>query len=247
MRHLTAAASAAGVAFAAVSACSLFVAAPPASAGGAPAATATARSTPLVVLLHGHVARTRPSLSGRRLEYVAPRRPLTHVRTVLPVIGRRVTRGGRSWVHVGLPGRPSGHQGWIRAWQTRRTSTNWRIGVKLSTRRVTVYRSGQAVHRFRAIVGAPTTPTPRGHFFVEEALALSPRAHGGPFALASSARSSVLQEFDGGPGQIALHGTANLGGTLGTAASHGCIRLSPHAITWLAHRIGGGVPLTVKQ
>jgi lipoprotein-anchoring transpeptidase ErfK/SrfK len=245
MRRLTAAASAAGVALAAVSVVSLSIAAPPATAGGA--AVATAKSTPLVVLLHGHVARSRPSLSGRRLEYVAPRRPLTHVRTVLPVVGRRVTRGGRSWVPVGLPGRPSGHRGWIRTRQTRRTSTKWRIGVKLSKRRVTVYRSGQAVRRFRAIVGAPATPTPRGHFFVEEALALSPRAHGGPFALASSARSNVLQEFDGGPGQIALHGTGNLGGTLGTAASHGCIRLSPHAITWLAHRIGGGIPLTIRQ
>jgi lipoprotein-anchoring transpeptidase ErfK/SrfK len=101
--------------------------------------------------------------------------------------------------------------------------------------------------RFRAVVGASATPTPRGNFFVEEALALSPRAHGGPFALASSARSNVLQEFDGGPGQIALHGTGNLGGTLGTAVSHGCIRLSPHAITWLAHRIGGGIPLTIRR
>jgi len=29
---------------------------------------------------------------------------------------------------------------------------------------------------------------------------------GGPFALALSARSNVLQEFDGGPGQIAIYG-----------------------------------------
>jgi lipoprotein-anchoring transpeptidase ErfK/SrfK len=240
MRHLTSAASAAGVALATVGACSLFVA--PASA-----AAATATSTRLVVVLDGHVARSRPSLSGHRIGYVAPRRPLTHVRTVLPQVGRPVARGGRRWARVRLPGRPNGHTGWIRITRTRSASTGWHIKVKLSSRRVTVYHSGRVARRFRAVVGAPATPTPRGNFFVEEALALSPRAHGGPFALASSARSNVLQEFDGGPGQIALHGTGNLGGTLGTAVSHGCIRLSPNAITWLAHRIGGGIPLTIRR
>ena len=84
------------------------------------------------------------------------------------------------------------------------------------------------------MVGTPSTPTPRGRFFIEEALALSPEAAGSPFALATSARSNVLQEFEGGPGQIALHGTNGLSGAPGTAASHGCIRLSTSAITWLA-------------
>jgi lipoprotein-anchoring transpeptidase ErfK/SrfK len=74
---------------------------------------------------------------------------------------------------------------------------------------------------------------------------LSRRASGAPFALATSARSSVLQEFDGGPGQIALHGVGNLPGRMGTAASHGCIRLGDRAITWLARRIGAGVLVTV--
>jgi hypothetical protein len=240
MRHLAPAALAAGATLAVVGACSLLVA-------PARAAAATATGTQLVVLRSAHVARSRPRLSAHRIESVARRRPLTHVRTVLPVIGRRVTRGGRSWVHVRLPGRPSGHTGWIRAIRTERRSTKWSIRIKLSTRQVAVYRSGRVDRRFRAIVGAPATPTPRGHFFVEEALALSPRAHGGPFALATSARSNVLQEFDGGPGQIALHGRGNLGGTLGTAASHGCIRLSFQAITWLAHRIGGGTLVTVRR
>ena len=96
-------------------------------------------------------------------------------------------------------------------------------------------------------MGKPSTPTPRGQFFIEEALALSSDDAGGPFALATSARSNVLQEFDGGPGQIALHGTNNLSGALGTAVSHGCIRLSTRAITWLARRIGSGVPLTITR
>jgi lipoprotein-anchoring transpeptidase ErfK/SrfK len=97
------------------------------------------------------------------------------------------------------------------------------------------------------VVGKRSTPTPRGRFFVEEAVALSADDAGSPFALAASARSRVLQEFDGGPGQIAIHGTGQLGGTLGTAASHGCVRLSSGAITWLVRRIRSGAPLTITR
>lgn len=218
---------------------------------GALAASAQAASSgapanqPLVILLGDHIARTQPSVHAHRIEPVAARRPLTRVHTILPVLDRRTDRDGTSWVQVRLPGRPSGHTGWIPADRTRSSSTQWYISVDLSARRVSVFHHGRLQRRFRAIVGKPSTPTPRGRFFVEEAVALSSRLAGSPFALATSGRSHVLQEFDGGPGQIALHGTGNLAGTLGTAASHGCVRLSSPAITWLARRIGAGVPVTV--
>ena len=72
-----------------------------------------------------------------------------------------------------------------------------------------------------------------------------PGEPGGPFALALSARSDALQEFEGGPGQIALHGRDSLGGTLGNAESHGCVRLDTASIDWLAARIGPGTPVTI--
>ena len=215
----------------------------PARAAGA----GVAARQPLVVLLDAHVARTLPDSSARRIRWISERRPLTRVRTALPVIGSAISRDGDPWVRVRLPGRPNGHTGWILAEQVRRTSTEWHISIKLSTRRVTVYRDGLAARRFRAVVGKPSTPTPRGRFFVEEAVTLSSHEAGNPFALAASARSRVLQEFDGGPGQIAIHGRGQLGGTLGTAASHGCVRLSSSAITWLARRIRGGAPLTIRR
>ena len=212
----------------------------------ASAATGPA-SQPLVVLLGDHPARSRPDGYAHRIESVPARRPLTGVRTVLPVLGRATGSGGSSWVQVRLPGRPNGHKGWISTRQTRRSFTEWRISVKLSTRRILVYRYGRVARRFRAVVGKPSTPTPRGRFFIEEAVALSPFAAGGPFALATSARSTVLQEFEGGPGQIAIHGTDNLSGSPGTAVSHGCIRVNTSAITWLARRIGGGAPVTITR
>lgn len=217
------------------------------AAAPAVSAAATAEPQPLVALMHGHVARTGPSAHAGRIEFVAARRPLTRARTVLPLLGEATSRTGGSWLRVRLPGRPNGHAGWIPAQRTKRTSTEWRIVVDLSARRVTVYRADRVRRHFRAVVGSPSTPTPRGRFFIEEALALSGYDAGGPFALATSARSHVLREFEGGPGQIAIHGTANLSGAPGTAVSHGCIRLRTRAITWMARRIGGGVPLTIVR
>jgi hypothetical protein len=154
-------------------------------------------SQPLVVLLHSHVVRAQPNALSRRVGAVAARRPLTRVRTVLPVLGYAGSWGKSSWVRVRLPGRPSGHRGWISTQRTKRTSTEWHVSIELSARRVTVYRDGRAKRRFRAVVGKPSTPTPRGQFFIEEALALSSQDAGGPFALATSARSHVLHEFEG--------------------------------------------------
>ncbi len=213
-------------------------------AGGAPAARGKA-SQAVVTLLAVHAVRTAPRAGARQIDAVAAWRPLTGIRTVLPVLGH----GGRdgAWARVRLPGRPNGRSGWISTRQTRAGSTSWRLRVDLSARRLIVYREGRAVRRFRAIVGKPSTPTPRGSFFVEEALALSAGEAGAPFALATSARSNALQEFDGGPGQIALHGTRNLSGALGTAVSHGCVRLSTRAIGWLAGRVGAGVPLAIER
>jgi lipoprotein-anchoring transpeptidase ErfK/SrfK len=201
----------------------------------------------LVVLLHNKIAHTSASINARPLVIVASRRPLTGVRTVLPVLGHAKRRDGRAWVRVRLPGRPNSSTGWISTDGTMPSWTAWRLSVNLGARQVTVYDRGRVTRRFPAVVGAPATPTPQGQFFIEEGMSLSAGAPGAPFALATSARSDVFQEFDGGPGQIALHGMGNLAGALGTASSHGCIRLDATDITWLASRIGAGVPLTILQ
>lgn len=201
----------------------------------------------LVMLTGDHLARAAGATGAAPVALVQDRRPLTGVRTTLPVLGRTTDADGRAWLRVALPGRPNGRIGWISTTHTLPGSTPWRLHVDLSARRITISRLGQVVRGFRLVVGTRSTPTPRGRFFVEEAVALTRADAGGPFALATSARSEVLQEFEGGPGQIALHGTWNLPGALGTAASHGCLRLGTGAIRWLARRIGAGVPLTIVR
>jgi lipoprotein-anchoring transpeptidase ErfK/SrfK len=123
--------------------------------------------------------------------------------------------------------------------------TGWRIMVDLAARRLRVYHDGRTVRTFQAVIGKPSTPTPTGQFFVEETVQMPVGHPGGPYALALSARSNALQEFEGGPGQIAIHGRDDLGGTLGAAESHGCVRLATASIDWLATRIDPGTPVKI--
>lgn len=166
---------------------------------------------------------------------------------MLPVLGQSTSRDGLRWLRVRLPGRPNGRTGWISRRGTAAWRTSWHIVVYTSSRRVAVYKSGRRARVFKAIVGKPSTPTPRGNFFVEESLLLPASAVGAPFALALSARSNVLQQFAGGPGQIALHGLSNVGGTPGTAVSHGCVRLDNGVMRWLVARISPGTPVTITR
>jgi lipoprotein-anchoring transpeptidase ErfK/SrfK len=199
----------------------------------------------LVVLLKTHGAHQAPAAGSPQVALVASRRPITGEQTTLPVLARSIAAGGVRWLQVMLPGRPNGSTGWITQTATRPLVTPWRIAINLAQRRVSVYRNGRVVRGFRAVIGKTSTPTPTGQFFVEEVVQMRSGEPGGPFALALSARSNVLQEFEGGPGQIGVHGRENLGGTLGTAASHGCVRLSTLSIDWLAAHISSGTPTTI--
>jgi lipoprotein-anchoring transpeptidase ErfK/SrfK len=199
---------------------------------------------PLAALRTDAAVYAAPSKAAIVLVRLPSTRPITGERTTLPV--EAIERAqGRTWLRVLLPGRPNGRRGWIAAGSANVLRTPWRLVVELRTRRLAVFRDGRRVRVFSAVVGRPSTPTPVGSFFVEETVQLPATAAGAPYALALSARSDVYSEFDGGPGQIAIHGLDNIGGRLGTAASHGCIRLSTGAITWLAARIGPGVPVDV--
>jgi lipoprotein-anchoring transpeptidase ErfK/SrfK len=218
-------------------------------AAQASASPRVAAAQQVVAMLASHAVRGEPRGGGRLVATVAARRPITGARTVLPVLAQTVDRGGRFWLRVRLPGRTLKSRppaaGWISASQTSLSTTPWHIVVDLGARRVAVYSGGQRLRSFRAIVGRRATPTPRGEYFVEEDVRVPANQAGAPFALALSARSHVLQEFEGGPGQIALHGLANIGGQLGSAVSHGCVRLTSGDVTWLAEHIDAGVPVSI--
>jgi lipoprotein-anchoring transpeptidase ErfK/SrfK len=219
------------------------------TAGAATAAAARPRIRPtqqLAVLLTAHPVRSSPTSASPQTSVLPARTPITGEQTTLPVIGHLAGAGGVAWLRVMLPGRPNSSSGWIAEAGTHELVTAWHIVVDLGARRVSIYREGTVARSFQAVVGKPSTPTPSGQFFVEETLQMASTEPGGPFALALSARSNALQEFEGGPGQIAIHGRDNLGGTIGTAASHGCVRVTTANDDWLATNIGPGTPVTIR-
>jgi hypothetical protein len=202
---------------------------------------ASAHAAPIASLDRSAAVFRTPSFHTWTRDVLPLRTPLSHQRTSVPVLSRRP-----GWLRVLLPGRPNGHAAWIRASTARIWSTPWRIVIRTESRRLFVLHNDRIVRSFPVVVGKASTPTPRGRFFVEEALTLPRGALGSPAAYALSARSDVFQEFDGGPGQIAIHGIYGIGGTPGTAESHGCIRMTTDALDWMIRRVGTGTPVDIK-
>jgi lipoprotein-anchoring transpeptidase ErfK/SrfK len=158
----------------------------------------------------------------------------------LMVIARARAADGRCWLEVRLPWRPNGSGGWINADKVVIAPTPWRIVVSTTRRTLTLFRAGKAVRAVSVVVGKPGTPTPDGLFAVWWAVPWHPEDFLGSWVLDLTAHSDALQQFDGGDGTVAIHGRggASLDNPLGTANSHGCIRLSNDTIDWLVHTIG---------
>jgi lipoprotein-anchoring transpeptidase ErfK/SrfK len=156
---------------------------------------------------------------------------------------------GRRWLQVRLPERPNTSTGWVRADLTRVSKTPWRIIVETGPARIEVERAGRIVRRFRAVVGKPSTPTPRGLFAIDERIRQPAGSELGPWALFLTAHSRVLRDYGGGLGRVAIHGRAGplLAAPLGTHASHGCIRVDNSRIRWLRRIAVEGTPVLVKR
>ena len=170
----------------------------------------------------------------------------------LLVLGARLDERGRCWVRLRLPARPNDASAWVRSDRVDLQPTSWRLVVYRNARRVDVLREGRVVRRFRGVIGAPATPTPLGLFAIADTWRGRPGDFLGSWVVTLTAHSNVLDTFDGGDGRVAIHGR---GGTslldpLGSARSHGCVRLTNAAISWLVRSIGAielpGVPVRVE-
>ena len=94
-------------------------------------------------------------------------------------------------------------------------------------------------------MGKPSTPTPKGHFWIREKFRVHER--GGPYGPAAFGTSdySVLSDWPGG-GIIGIHGTDEPELIPGNP-SHGCIRMKNGAIRRLWKKMPVGTPLLIHR
>jgi lipoprotein-anchoring transpeptidase ErfK/SrfK len=172
--------------------------------------------------------------------------------TWLLVLSRPRVVQDRCWVQVRLPWRPNDAAGWVDANDVILDRTRWRIEVSTARRKLTLYSGGAPVRTISVVVGKPSTPTPVGMFAIAWAIPWHPNDFLGSWVLQLTAHSNVLQQFDGGDGTVGIHGRggASLLDPLGSARSHGCIRLSNASIDWLVRTISAsrlpGTPVHVS-
>jgi L,D-transpeptidase-like protein len=165
-----------------------------------------------------------------------------------PFLVRQAHRddAGEIWLDVSLPRRPNGSSGWIRRDQVRLRPVTHEVEVDLSSRTARLLRDRRSQRSWSVGIGEAETPTPTGRFYITVKLRppqISPVY--GVWALGLSGYSDVLEQFGTGDGQIALHGTADLG-DLGQEVSSGCVRMSNQVITFLAKTLPLGTPVTIR-
>jgi lipoprotein-anchoring transpeptidase ErfK/SrfK len=218
------------------------------AAADAPIAPVSRRGATVAQVVAPVVARVRPDARARAVWNVPIATGWSEQSQVLLVLQSHTDESGRRWLQVELPIRPNGTTGWIPDDYVRLATTRYWIDVDLRKRLVTIFRDGRPARRFAAVIGRPSTPTPRGLFAVWE-MNRQPDPGGflGPWAVPITALSNVLERYGGGPGRVAIHGRAGASfrDPLRSARSHGCIRVDNSHIVWLVRHVPRGTPVEI--
>lgn len=194
------------------------------------------------VAKHRTAAFTRPN--GKRVE-LFERKNVNGYPTVFGVLAAVLDADCEAvWYHVQLPIRPNGSTGYVRASAVELATVKMRIRVDLSDRRLELFKGGKRILEAPVAIGAAITPTPPGKYYVNQRLvAPDPWGPFGPAAIGISGFSPVLQEWTQG-GPLAIHGT-NDPGSIGAAASHGCVRVQNDILTLLFRKVPAGTPVVI--
>jgi lipoprotein-anchoring transpeptidase ErfK/SrfK len=153
----------------------------------------------------------------------------------------------QDWLHVYLPTRPNSSTGWIKESDVSVSPPlEYQIKVSLADHKVTLLHNGVVELEAPAAIGTAEDPTPTGTFYYTDPLDLAnqPGTGYGVFAIGLSGHSNTLSEFNGGDGQIAIHGTDDEG-TIGQDVSHGCVRVANDIILKLA-KLPLGTPVVIS-
>ena len=189
--------------------------------------------------LHGSVV-LRAEPGGRPLLRVGPRGPLGGP-LVLGVVAVR----GR-WVKVTAEALPNGHYAWVKFGRDVAVHPiQWALRASLSRRVLHVLRDGRIVRTMRVGIGAPSSPTPVGHFAVAEKLT-------GPFGPAFGPRIIVLTAQQpslpaGWNRSITYYVGIHAGSGRGSAISAGCLHATDTAMGYLMRTLPLGTAVQISS
>ena len=135
-----------------------------------------------------------------------------------------------TWLRIMMPERPNGLTAWVKASDVTRSTSPWRMVLKLSETRVHVYKDGYEVWSAPVGIGRDHTRTPTGRFFV--AIVEKPGPPGyGSIVLDLNAHSEDIESWDAsGDAITAFHGPFGAEALIrsgGGKVSNGCIRMVP--------------------
>lgn len=160
-----------------------------------------------------------------------------------------VVRSRGRWLGVSTAELPNGTLGWVdrRSAAIQVERTRWAIQADISSRTVTLTRSGRTVKRLSVAVGRPGSPTPTGSYAVTDKLS---GGDYGPYygccILALSATQPNTPPGWTGGNRMAIHGT-NDPGSIGAASSAGCLRAADSDLELLMSRVPVGTPVVISQ
>jgi lipoprotein-anchoring transpeptidase ErfK/SrfK len=184
--------------------------------------------------------RAAPSRSARRIKVLSQFRSDNRPTIVFAVSSAR-DRSGGSWYRIHVPARVNALRGWIDAATVKLETVRTRIVIDRSARTLELYDQARLRFQTKVAVGRAGTETPTGSFYVQAGFrATEPML--GAYAFETSAYSN-LSDWPGG-GIIGIHGTPQPE-LLGTAASHGCVRVSNAAALTLQRIVPMGAAISI--
>jgi lipoprotein-anchoring transpeptidase ErfK/SrfK len=155
-----------------------------------------------------------------------------------------VTDTAQGWGRVELPYVWPRTVGWIPLRGLSRAQTFVHVDVDLSEHRVRVYKHDDLLLGAPAAIGAPSSPTPPGHYVVTDRVPFAPGGYLGSFAFGISGIQPHLPAGWSGGNQLAIHGT-NAPSSIGTSASAGCVRVSEATLDVLKPLLRLGTPVVI--
>jgi lipoprotein-anchoring transpeptidase ErfK/SrfK len=135
-----------------------------------------------------------------------------------------------------------------------RASASTVITIDQKNFKLRLFKHLKVVKTYGVAVGQPQYPTPRGRFAIQSkqvnpvwSVPNSPWAGelAGTRVTGGSAANPLKARWMGVSGSVGIHGTGE-GGSIGTRASHGCIRMHVSDVIALYKRVPMGTPVLIR-